>query len=264
MIGLGLEGDGAIQLDGHQPPAETGILGLVDQEGLDPGRRDFFDAVQEFFDRAKLSNQLHRRFLTDTLHAGNIVRRIAHKPHDLDNARRLHAETLNTVRFTKPFVFYRIVDAHVGSQELEHILVARDDDDIIPILLRLVREGTDQIVCLMPGLSDGGDVEGIHDAMDIGNLSAHPVRHRWPLRFVVFELRVAQGRPFFVKRHNNSIRLLLANNLQQHRREAEDGVGLKTFGIIHRRQGEEGTIDVRASIDQIERLAAGIVAGHGV
>ena len=264
MIGLWLEGDGTIQLDGHQPPAEAGVLGLVDQEGFDPGRRDFLDAAQKLFNRAELGDQLHRRLLADPLHAGNIVRRIAHEPHDLDDARRFHAEPFETFRFAEPLVFYRVVDAHVGRQELEHILIAGDDDDVEPGPFRLVRERADQIVRLVPGLPDSGNIKSFHHAMDVGNLGAHAVRHRRPLRLVVFELRVAQGRPLFVERHDEAIRLLLANNLQQHRREAEDGVGLETFGIIHRRQGEEGTIDVGAPIDQVERLAAGIGACHGV
>ena len=152
----------------------------------------------------------------------------------------------------------------MGRQELEHILVACDDDNIVPVLLSLVRERADQIVRLMPGLPDGRDVEGLHHAMDVGNLSTHAVRHRRPLRLIGGELRVTQRRTLFVERHDEAIRLLLAHNLQQHRREAEDGVGLEALGIIHRREGEESTIDIGAPIDQIERLAVGFEARHGV
>ena len=52
----------------------------------------------------------------------------------------------------------------------------------------------DQIVRLVAGLPDGRNVEGIHHAMDVGNLGAHAFRHRRPLRLVCLELRVAQRR----------------------------------------------------------------------
>ncbi|MCG3773224.1 MAG: hypothetical protein JW395_0028 [Nitrospira sp.] len=143
MIRCGIECHRAIQLDGRQPPAETSILSLVDQQGLDPGRRDLLDAAQEFFYRAELGNQLHRRLLADALHAGNIVRRVAHEPHDLHHARRLYAETFAAFCFAEPLVFHRIVDADVGRQELEHVLVAGDDDNVEPGLLGLVRQRAD-------------------------------------------------------------------------------------------------------------------------
>ena len=263
VIGRGIEDHGTIQLDGRQPPAEAGVLGLLDQQGFDPRRRDLLYATQEFFNRAELGDQLHCRLLTDALHAGNIVRRIAHEPHDLHDARRLHAETFAAFRFAEPLVFHRIVDAHVGRQELEHVLIASNDDDVEAGLFRLVGERADQIVRLVAGLPDGGNVEGLHHAMDVRNLSAHAFRHRRPLCFVCLELRMAQCRTLFVKRHHETIRLPLTKNLQQRRRKTEDGVGLEAFGIIQSRQGEERTIDIGAPVDQVERLAAGLGGRHG-
>ena len=167
------------------------------------------------------------------------------------------------LRFAKPLVFHRIVHAHVRRQELEHVLVAGDDDDVEAGLFRLVRKRADQIVRLVAGLPDGGNVEGIHHTMDVGNLGAHAFRHRRSLRLVGLELRMPQRRALFVKRHDEAIRLPFTNNLQQHGCEAEDGVGLEALGIVQGRQGKERAIDIGAPINQVERLTAGLGAWHG-
>ena len=46
-------------------------------------------------------------------------------------------------------------------------------------------------------------------------------------------------------------------------REPEDGVGLEALGVIQSRQGKECTIDIGASINEIERLTIGLGGRHG-
>ena len=124
-----------------------------------------------------------------------------------------------------------------------------------------MRQRADQIVRLVAGLPDGRNVEGVHHAMDVGNLGTHAFRHRRPLRLVGRELRMTQRWALFIKCHHDAVRLPFTNDLEQGRRKAKDGVGLETLGIIESRQGKERTIDIGAPIDEIERLTLDSVVG---
>ena len=88
--------------------------------------------------------------------------------------------------------------------------------------------------------------------MDVGNLRAHALRHRWPLRLIVFERFMAVGRALFIEHHGHIVRPMVPQDLQQHRREAIHRIGLQAFGIGQGRQGEECPIDVGAAVDEIE------------
>ena len=53
------------------------------------------------------------------------------------NRRRFDAELLYAFGFAGPFVFHRIVDTHVRCDELKHVFITGDDDDIVASLFRL-------------------------------------------------------------------------------------------------------------------------------
>ena len=82
--------------------------------------------------------QVDGGLLADAFHAGNVVRRIAHQSHDLDDPRWLDPEPLAAFRLAGPFILHGIVNPHVRRQELEHVLVARDDHDVVALALRLL------------------------------------------------------------------------------------------------------------------------------
>jgi len=62
-------------------------------------------------------------------------------------------------------------------------------------------------------------------------------------------------RSFFVEHDRDAVRPVLADDLQQHGREAVHRVGLQAFGVTQRGQGEECAIDVGAAVDQVEGFA---------
>jgi len=77
------------------------------------------------------------------------------------------------------------------GQELERVLVARDDNDIVSRPLGFVGERADEIVGLIAGLADGAAVQGLNNTVDVRDLRAHALRHGRPLGFVVLELLMA-------------------------------------------------------------------------
>ena len=81
-----------------------------------------------------------------TFHPGDVVGAVSHEAHHLHDPRRLHAESFTAFRLTRPFVFHRIVDSDMRGQQLEHVLVAGDNDDIVADLFGLTRERADQII----------------------------------------------------------------------------------------------------------------------
>ena len=54
--------------------------------------------------------------------------------------------------------------------------------------------------------------------------------------------------------NDEAVRLPLAKNFEQHGGEPIDGVSLEAFGIVEGWKGKKGTVDIRAPVDQIERL----------
>jgi hypothetical protein len=68
---------------------------------------------------------------------------------------------------------------------------------------------------------------------------------------------MAQGRSGLVEGNRQTLRLVFADDLHQRRGKAVDRIGLQAFGIVQRRQGKKGPIDVRAPVNQVEGRPAG-------
>ena len=165
----------------------------------------------------------------------------------------LSPEALPAIDLADPLVLHRIENANAWGQKLEHILVTGDDDDVIARSLGLNGQGADQIISLIARLSHDGNIESLNDAMDVGNLSAHAFRHRRALRLVRLIGFMPQRRPGFIKSHRQAAGLVLADDLHQGGGEPVDGIGLQSLGVVERGQSEEGAVDIRASIYQVQR-----------
>ena len=239
-------------MNGGQLPAQSGIVGLLDQQRSDLGGRHFLNAAQELFDRPELRDQLDRGLLPDTFHAGDIVRGVAHEPHHLDHSRRFHAEPRTAVVLPEPLVFHRVVDAHRRRQQLEHVLVAGDDHYPEPPCLRLAGQRADEIIGFVPGEPDHRQPEGLDHAMDVRDLRLHSLRHGRPVCLILLELLMTEGWPFFIERHSQGVRPVFAQDLHEHRGKAVDRICLQPLGIRQGGQGEIGSVNVGAAVNQVE------------
>ena len=79
------------------------------------------------------------------------------------------------------------------GDELEHVLVARDDDDVEALLLGAAGDGADDVVGLEAGVLEDGDAHGFEDAADVGNLVEEVGRRLGAVGFVLGELGDALG-----------------------------------------------------------------------
>ncbi len=250
--GLGIELDRRRPVNRRQLPTQPRLLGLLRQQGSRFGRGDVVHMGQQILNGAELCNEFDGRLFADALHARNVVRTVSHQPHDFHHARRLDAEALQALRFPGPLVFHGVEDADLGREELKHVLVARDDDNVVAGLLGLHGQGADEVIRLIAGDAQARNVEGLDHAVNVGNLRLHAFRHGRALGFIVLEGLVAERWPLFIEGHRQAVRLVLADDLQERGREAVNRVRLESLAVGKRGQGEEGPVDVGAAVDEIQ------------
>ena len=136
------------------------------------------------------------------------------------------------------------------SDQLHHILVAADDDDIQPGLLALLRKSPDNIVRFEPILFQADYIERFHQRREIRELRYQVVRSLVPIGLVFRIHFVPKGFCFTVKNDGKVIRLFLAHNLCQHTDKSIQRVGRKALGVgknlpdpVKRAEDVRGAID---------------------
>ena len=67
-------------------------------------------------------------------------------------------------------VLGRVQHGDAVGDELQHVLVARDDDDFAAGLGGLPAEGADDVVRFKAGVLEDGDAQGVEQAADVGDL----------------------------------------------------------------------------------------------
>jgi hypothetical protein len=107
-------------------------------------------AVEHGLDGAEFLDQLDAAFVADAGRAGNVVDRVAAQGHHVDDFVGRDAEdvsvTLAGSRIRLSFCGLRIFTC--GRDELHHVLVAGDDEDLVLAARRLRGEGADDVVGL--------------------------------------------------------------------------------------------------------------------
>ena len=130
-----------------------------------------------------------------------------------------------------------------------------------PATARLGRQRADDVVGLDAGLLDHGQPERRDQPADVRDLRAELVGHRGPGLLVGGVERVAERLAGGVEHHRDVVGLFLPQQLGQHVREAQNGVGGQASRGIQRGQGVEGTVDVAAAVDQMQARRAAIRHG---
>src|SRR5262249_55649257 len=92
----------------------------------------------------------------------------------------------------------------------------------------------------------------VHDPADVPELRAELVRERSARRLVVGEELVAERFARRVEHDGEVVRMLLAEELGEHVREAVDGVGWQPARGAEPGERMEGAEDVPAGVDQVE------------
>ena len=82
---------------------------------------------------------------------------------------------------------------HVRGDELQHVLVAGDDEDVEILLGGLARQSADHVVGFVAGIFQDGQAHGFAIAAHEGNLDGEIVGHGRALGFVSGEKLVAES-----------------------------------------------------------------------
>ena len=121
---VGVDGD---EFFGEQDRVAVLLEGLSVGFALDLG-----GAVENGFDAAEFLNQFDAAFVADAGRAGNVVDGIAAQGHDVDDFLRRDAEYLGHFGgIEDQVVLLRVEDLHLRRDELHHVLVAGDDEDLM-------------------------------------------------------------------------------------------------------------------------------------
>ncbi len=120
--------------DGHQLAAQPRLIGVAQQGFTGPLRLYLLGVLQDRVKIAVLLDQLACGLLSDTAHAGDVVRRVAHQREEVDYPLRRHPQPLARVLGRDPLLVdgrravpSGIQQGDAGTDELVEVLVPRHD-----------------------------------------------------------------------------------------------------------------------------------------
>ncbi len=150
--------------------------------------------------------------------------------------------------------------------ELIDVAVAGHDDHVLAAVADLGGEGGDDVVGLEPGLLEERESEDLDDLADQAHLLAQDVGSGLATGLVVVEPFVPERRLGPIEGHGHAVGTVVAEQVEQHRREAVDGVGhLARCGRQIGGQREERSVGERVAVDQqvLARSGVGHVSWRG-
>ena len=177
----------------------------------------------------------------------------------LEILRRRHAETLLDGRLVEqddvgdPAAVEHHVDP--GTDELEEVAVGGHDHGVQAGLRGPVGERADRVVRLVIDDTDHRDVQRVEHLIDQAELRGEVRRRLRPTGLVLGVLLQTHGRPAEVERDRQIVGMLVAHQLDQHRREAVDGVRDLPGARGERGAGARSTPGTRASARPAGRSA---------
>ncbi len=93
---------------------------------------DFSSAVEHRFQTAEFLDQVDAALVADAGRAGNVVDAVAAQGHYIDDFFGRHAESLlHPGGVENQVVLLRVEDFYLAVDQLHHVLVARDDEDLV-------------------------------------------------------------------------------------------------------------------------------------
>ena len=258
----GVDGDiqRHIQFDGRQGVGQVGhvlVLGEFGRQGLGPTNRQFRHlveiGVEHIQTAADADQQAQRGLLAHSWHAGNVVDLIAHQRQVIDDQLRTDTEfrfhAIDVVDATGHGVDQR----NVRADQLSHVLVAGGDHHVTALGSALAGQGADYVI----GLNALDTQQRVAHGLDAGvqrlDLDAQLIGHGRAIGLVLGEHFIAEGPALGVEHHGKrAFRVLLAQALE-HVQHALHRTGGQALGGGQRRQGMEGTVKVRRTVNQNER-----------
>ena len=237
---------------------------LLPREGVPgPSWLNLLEMLVYIFHGPEVLNQLPGRLVSHPNHTWYIVRLVAHQTlvvgqqSWIDAILLLHRFLIKQLGIRESLPVPAWGDhGHGWRHELQCVVVASDDDCANLLLARLLSQGTDHIVGLVPWDLEHGDVDGLNHLADALHLTAHLLPHGRPVCLVLLKLLVSKGGHRGVEGDGDVVGFLLLERVQQHHGEAVHRVGQLSLrgGEPVQGKGEEGAIGQRMSIDEHQFL----------
>ena len=177
---------------------------------------------------AIVGDELRRRLLPHTRHAGEIVRAVASQRGVVDVLLGCDAVSLlhppgvgdDHVRDATACVEHVDVVIH----ELERVAIAGHHQHPPVLIGSLARQRGDDVVRLDARHTELGDAERIEHLADQGELCSEEIWRRLTLRLVLRVLLCAERLATDVPGHRHGVGFLIAEQLDEHRREPVDRI----------------------------------------
>ncbi|MNK95485.1 hypothetical protein D3C87_1157230 [compost metagenome] len=244
------------------------LAGEVDVGGdlLSQLASDLGEVGEEVLHGAPFLEELGGGLVADAGDAGDVVGRVAGKALVVDDlgggetvllldGGDVHADELGAGLGPE--------DVDPVIDELEGVAIARDDQDVVALLARLLGNGPDEVVGLVAVNLVDGKLEGPHDRPDEVHLRPQVVGHRLTVGLVVGEFLMAEGRRGTVEGDGHAVRAVGFDDVEDGPQEAVNGPGrASVLGTeVHALEGEEGAVSERVPIDEHEAFSGS--GGHG-
>ena len=255
-----VDGDVEIALDARELAREKRLVAIVLERFFLRRAFDLIEVLVHAFQRAELADERLRALLADAGNAGDVVDRIAPDRHHVDDFLRRQTEHFDDAVRVVQRLAAGVIKANAVADELEKILVARRDHDVVAAIARRAGERADEIVRLPFRRTDHRNAKALEHLVNERYLHDQIVRHRPAIFLVVRILRRAHRLPPLIERNGDAIGIEVLQQHPQRGGEAVDRVGGKTRGVGQIADGEVGAIDVVGAVDDEE---TGAFLGHG-
>ena len=219
--------------------------------GLCPPVFDLVDVIQNILNSPEFLDQTLGPFGADTRHAGNVIRSVSRKSEDIDDLGWHDTESLFDRSDVIAFVLHRIDQGNMVPDKLQEVFVSGYNDHRQILTGVSCGQCADDIIRFNATLFQDRDSECPDDFFYIRYLRNDRLRYLLAGCLVSFVGVMAKCRPFNVKGHGNVCRVMIPQELQEHRRKPVDGVRGKTLGIGKVANGVKGPEKIIASVDEV-------------
>ena len=145
----------------------------------------FRGAVERRLQRAEALDDFDRPLVADAGRAGNVIDGIAAQRHHIDHLLGTHAQNLFHLGGVADQIVFRWIEhANVVAHQLQHVLIAGDDENRMRLRRCLPREGADHVIGFKAGIFQHGNAVGLNGAANVGQLLRQIGRHLRAVRLV--------------------------------------------------------------------------------
>ena len=203
------------------------------------------DAVE----RTEALQQVVCRLRPDARYTRDIVRAVAHKSLQIDEALRLQpvfrAEDVRRVALRPRLPALRVHQAHgdVLVDELQAVAVSRQDNAVPPGLLAQTADRAEHIVRLPALAGIDRDVHRGEHLLHDRHLHGKLLRHGVARSLVAVIAQMAERRRMQVERHAQRVRFFLAALFFQNIQKAVDRIGIKSVTGCQRPHAVKRAVD---------------------